>query len=167
MSHDESESESETETESDEQTEGSADPSQRFREEDVPEDEQEEIEEERERRLDPDNRPEGATVDNTDGMPEVVQKFDEEHPSDAAGTSDPAQAFRDMEVSEEEQQEMAEERERRLDPDNRPEGAEVDNTGRTFKDGEFVDDGDDASQDDASQNDDGQDDDGQDDDGED
>ncbi len=160
MSHDEpgseSETETETETESDEQTEGSADPSQRFREEDVPEDEQEEIEEERERRLDPDNRPEGATVDNTDGMPEVVQEFDEEHPTDAAGTSDPAQAFRDMEVSEEEQQEMAEERERRLDPDNRPEGAEVDNTGRTFKDGKFVDDGDDG--DDGNDGDDGDDD---------
>jgi len=132
---------SEQDAETDEQSAGSADPSQRFREEDVPEDEQQEIEEERERRLDPDNRPEGAAVDNTDGMPEVVKEFDEEHPPDAAGTSDPAEKFREMEVSEEEQREMAEERERRLDPDNRPESAEVDNTGRTFKDGEFVDDG--------------------------
>ena len=44
-----------------------------------------------------------------------------------------------MEVTEEEQHEIAEERERRLDPDNRPEGAEVDNTERTFEDGEFKD----------------------------
>lgn len=55
------------------------------------------------------------------------------------GTSDPGKAFREMEVSEEERREIAEERERRLDPDNRPPGAEVDNTDRTFEDGEFKD----------------------------
>ncbi len=142
MSNDQADSE-----ETDEQSAGSADPSQRFREEDVPEDEQQEIEEERERRLAEENRPEGATVDNTDGMPDVVKEFDEENPPDAAGTSDPAEKFREMEISEEEKKEMEEERERRLDPENRPDGAEVDNTGRQFEDGEFVDepeDGDDA-----------------------
>lgn len=105
------------------------------------EDDREEIEEERERRLDEDNRPDGAIVDNTDGMPDVVKEFDEENPPDTAGTSDPAEKFREVEVSEEEQREIEEERERRLDPDNRPDNAEVDNTGRRFEDGEFVDDG--------------------------
>ena len=118
---------------------GSSDPSQRFRENPPDESEQQEIEEERERRLAEENRPEGATVDNTDGMPDVVKEFDEEHPPDAAGTSDPAEKFREMEISEEEKKEMEEERERRLDPENRPDGAEVDNTGRRFEDGEFVD----------------------------
>jgi hypothetical protein len=55
------------------------------------------------------------------------------------GTSDPGAKFREMEVSEEEQREIAEERERRLDPANRPPNAEVDNTDRTFQDGHFVD----------------------------
>src|SRR3954447_3401924 len=36
------------------------------------------------------------------------------------------------EPDEDTKQEMEEERERRLDPDNRPDGAEVDNTDRTF-----------------------------------
>jgi hypothetical protein len=56
-----------------------------------------------------------------------------------AGTADPGKRFREMEVSEEEQREIAEERERRLDPANRPENAEIDNTHRTFEDGEFKD----------------------------
>lgn len=55
------------------------------------------------------------------------------------GTADPGRKFREMEVSEDEKREIAEERERRLDPANRPEGAEVDNTDRTFEDGEFKD----------------------------
>lgn len=55
------------------------------------------------------------------------------------GTADPGKKFREMEVSEEEQREIEEERQRRLDPANRPEGAEVDNTDRTFEDGEFKD----------------------------
>jgi hypothetical protein len=38
----------------------------------------------------------------------------------------------DKEPDEETKQEMEEERERRLDPDNRPDGAEVDNTDREF-----------------------------------
>ncbi|MET0838781.1 MAG: hypothetical protein ABWY19_08380 [Marmoricola sp.] len=38
----------------------------------------------------------------------------------------------DKEPDDETKQEMEEERERRLDPDNRPDGAEVDNTDRTF-----------------------------------
>jgi hypothetical protein len=38
----------------------------------------------------------------------------------------------DKEPDEQTKQEMAEERERRLDPENRPDGSEVDNTERTF-----------------------------------
>ncbi len=45
----------------------------------------------------------------------------------------------DEKPPEDEIQEIEEERERRLDPDNRPENAQVDNTQRTFEDGEFKD----------------------------
>ena len=45
------------------------------------------------------------------------------------------------EPDDETKQDMEEERDRRLDPDNRPDGAEVDNTGRTFdhEHGQFTD----------------------------
>lgn len=49
-----------------------------------------------------------------------------------AGTADPSKKFREMDVSEEEKAEIENTREQRLDPENRPEGAEVDNTDRTF-----------------------------------
>jgi hypothetical protein len=47
----------------------------------------------------------------------------------------------DAEPDEETKQDMEEEREHRLDPDNRPDGAEVDNTERTFdhERGQFTD----------------------------
>ena len=64
---------------------------------------------------------------------------DDQHEEGRAGSADPGKRFREMEVSEEEKREMAEERERRLDPANRPENSEVDNTHRTFEDGEFQD----------------------------
>ena len=64
---------------------------------------------------------------------------DEEQLEGQVGTADPSKRFREMEVSEEEEREIAEERERRLDPANRPENSEVDNTHRTFEDGEFKD----------------------------
>ncbi len=49
-------------------------------------------------------------------------------------------------VSESEAQEIAAEREERLDPENRPHHAEVDNTQRDFdeENGEFLDDGDES-----------------------
>ena len=96
-------------------------------------DEISEIEEERARRLDPDNRPDNAEVDNTDAELPTVEEFArreaEEQDGEAQGTADPSERFREMEVSEEEQAEMDEERRRRLDPDNRPDNAEIDNTG--------------------------------------
>ncbi len=55
------------------------------------------------------------------------------------GTADPTRKLREMEVSEEEQREIEAERKRRLDPAIRPENSEVDNTDRTFEDGEFKD----------------------------
>ena len=57
-----------------------------------------------------------------------------------AGTQ-PAGIEPDKEPDEETKQEMEEEREQRLDPDNRPDGAEVDNTERTFdvERGQFTD----------------------------
>ena len=61
---------------------------------------------------------------------------------EAAGTSDPSKKFREQPPpSDEEIAQLDEERERRLDPDNRPENAEVDNTDREFdmEKGEFVD----------------------------
>ena len=50
----------------------------------------------------------------------------------SAGSADPSKTFRENPPDEQEQREIDEERERRLDPENRPEGSEVDNTGRTF-----------------------------------
>lgn len=111
------------------------DPRKHFREIEVTEDEQRRIEEERKQRLDPANRPENSEVDNTDVDFEIPEEFDQEGP---AG-SDPRKRFREMEVSEEEQREIEEERKRRLDPANRPENAEVDNTHRITEDGKFVD----------------------------
>ena len=49
-----------------------------------------------------------------------------------AGSADPSKAFRENPPDEGEIQEIEEERERRLQPENRPDGSEVDNTGRTF-----------------------------------
>ena len=71
----------------------------------------------------------------------TLEAWEAEHGDDGStgGTSDPSRTFAEMEVSEEERAEIAAERERRLDPANRPEGAEVDNTGRTVVDGRFVD----------------------------
>jgi hypothetical protein len=115
---------------------GTADPTRAF-EEKPPEDEIEDIDAERERRLDPDNRPEGAEVDNTGETLPTVEEFkdlnaDDEEVEGAAGTSDPSKAFKDNPPSEEEVKEIEAERERRLDPANRPEGAEVDNTGENL-----------------------------------
>ncbi|MCW2794214.1 MAG: hypothetical protein JWO76_3312 [Nocardioides sp.] len=97
------------------------------------------MEEERERRLDPDNRPEGAEVDNTGETLPTVEEFKERNAGDdevegAAGSSDPSKAFKENPPSEEEVEEIEAERKRRLDPDNRPEGAEVDNTGENLPD---------------------------------
>lgn len=102
--------------------------------------EEEAIAEERQRRLHPDNRPEGSEVDNThETLPTLDAWEAERDKGESLGTSDPSKAFREMDVSEEERAAIAAERERRLDPANRPEGAEVDNTGRKVVDGRFVD----------------------------
>ena len=101
-------------------------------------DEVAEIEEERQRRLDPDNRPDNAEVDNTDAELPTVREFDrraaEESEGEERGTSDPSAKFRELEIPEEEVAEIEEERQRRLDPDNRPDNAEVDNTGDNMPD---------------------------------
>jgi hypothetical protein len=103
--------------------------------------EQEAIDEERRRRLDPANRPDGSEVDNTNATLPTLEAWEAEQDSDdVIGTSDPSKVFRETEVSDEERAAIAEERERRLDPANRPEGAEVDNTDRKVVDGRFVDD---------------------------
>lgn len=92
-----------------------------------------EIEEERERRLDPDNRPANTEIDNSDAELPTVEEFArreaEESDGEDAGTADPSEKFRQIEVSDEERREIEEERERRLDPDNRPPNTEIDNTG--------------------------------------
>ena len=101
-------------------------------------DEVAEIEAERQRRLDPDNRPHNAEVDNTDAELPTVEEFDrraaEESEGQEQGTSDPSARFRELEIPEEEVAEIEEERRRRLDPDNRPDKAEVDNTGDNMPD---------------------------------
>ncbi len=97
-----------------------------------------EIEEERKRRLDPENRPENAEVDNTDAELPTVEEFNsrdaEDRSEEGQGTADPAQKFRDIQPSEEEIAQIEEERKRRLAPENRPENAEVDNTGDKMPD---------------------------------
>ncbi|MGA8847263.1 MAG: hypothetical protein WB471_11675 [Nocardioides sp.] len=98
------------------------------------------IEAERRRRLHPDNRPEGSEVDNTHATLPTLDAWEaESNQGERLGSSDPSKVFRDTEVTEEERASIAAERERRLDPANRPEGAEVDNTGRKVVDGRFVD----------------------------
>jgi len=96
-----------------------------------------EIEDERHRRLDPDNRPDNAEIDNTGAELPTVEEFarrEREEQGDGGGTADPGERFRELEVSEEERAEIEEERRRRLDPDNRPDNAEVDNTGDAMPD---------------------------------
>lgn len=61
---------------------------------------------------------------------ETEPVFDSEE--GVAGTADPSKRFREMEVSEEERAEIERTREMRLDPENRPENSEVDNTKRDF-----------------------------------
>ena len=108
--------------------------------EETPPDEQvREIEEERERRLADENRPENAEIDNSDAELPTVKEFEELNADDdnaegAAGTADPTEKFREDKPSEEEIREIEEERERRLAPENRPENAEVDNTGDNMPD---------------------------------
>ena len=117
---------------------GTADPTKAFA--DAPaEDEIAEIDAERERRLATENRPEGAEVDNTGETLPTVEKFDELNAGDAgvegaAGTSDPSKAFKENPPSADEVREIEAERERRLATENRPEGAEVDNTGENLPD---------------------------------
>jgi hypothetical protein len=97
-----------------------------------------EIEAERERRLAPENRPENAEVDNTGKTLPTVEEFerlDEDGEQEgSAGSADPSQVFRENRPSEEEVREIEAERERRLAPENRPENAEVDNTGENLPD---------------------------------
>jgi hypothetical protein len=104
----------------------------------LPQSEVDEIEAERERRLAPDNRPENAEVDNTGATLPTVEEFEElnrgEEQEGSAGSSDPGEAFRRIHPSDDEVQEIEAERERRLAPDNRPENAEVDNTGENMPD---------------------------------
>jgi hypothetical protein len=103
------------------------------------EEEHPDVEAERERRLDPDNRPDNAEVDNSDAELPTVEEFarreaEDDQGDDDGGSADPSERFRELEVSEEERAEIEAERERRLDPDNRPDNAEVDNTGDAMPD---------------------------------
>ena len=103
-----------------------------------PQSEIEEIEAERERRLAPENRPENSEIDNSDKELPTVKEFEELNSGDeqegSAGSADPSEVFRKMKPSEDEIAEIEEERERRLAPENRPENAEVDNTGDNMPD---------------------------------
>jgi hypothetical protein len=100
---------------------------------------QAEIEAERARRLDPDNRPAHAEVDNSEADLPTVEEFarreaEEAEGDDDGGSADPGERFREIEVSDEERREIEAERARRLDPDNRPANAEIDNTGDAMPD---------------------------------
>ena len=120
------------ETEQDESSAGSSDPSVAFQDK-PPADEVEEIEAERKRRLAAENRPDNAEVDNTgDNMPDIAR---EDHSGEGAeGTADPSRTFRENPPSEDEVEEIEAERKRRLAPENRPDNAEVDNTGDNMPD---------------------------------
>ena len=97
------------------------------------EDEIAEIEAERKRRLAPENRPDNAEVDNSGETLPTVEEFarlnEGEDQEGTAGRADPSEVFRENPPSDEEVAEIEEERKRRLAPENRPDNAEVDNTG--------------------------------------
>jgi hypothetical protein len=113
-----------------------SDPSKAFRENPPEDGEVKEIEEERERRLAPENRPDGAEIDNTgDKMPEIARSDpDDESAEGQAGHADPGEVFRENPPDDDEVKEIEEERERRLAAENRPDGAEIDNTGENMPD---------------------------------
>ncbi len=119
---------------------------------DQPTESPDEIAAERERRLAPENRPDNVEVDNSDATLPTVEEFARRNAGDeqegSAGSSDPSEAFRENPPSDKEVEEIRAERERRLDPANRSDNVEVDNTGRTFdaEKGEFVDEGRPSSQ---------------------
>lgn len=78
-------------------------------------------------------------VDNTDAELPTVEAWKEEHAADedvegSSGSADPTRRFREEVPSAEEVAEIEAERERRLAPENRPENAEVDNTGENKPD---------------------------------
>ena len=74
-------------------------------------------------------------VDNTgDKMPDIARSDPDESAEGQAGHADPGEVFRENPPDDEEVKEIEEERERRLDPENRPDGAEVDNTGENMPD---------------------------------
>lgn len=98
-----------------------------------------EIDAERVRRLDPANRPAMSEVDNSGVVMPTVAAWTALHAGEAPPTADPGATFRDNPPTDDERAAHAAERIRRLDPANRPPGCEVDNTGRTFRDGRFVD----------------------------
>ena len=68
---------------------------------------------------------------------------EDDDPDDAQEGAEGAKKAMTEEPPEDEVKEIEEERERRLDPENRPNNAEVDNTQRDFdfEEGEFTDDG--------------------------
>lgn len=95
------------------------------------EQEQQEIEAERQRRLSRENRPDNAEVDNTGTTLPTVEAFREQNTGGegVAGTADPSRFFREHPPTDDEVAEIEAERQRRLAPENRPDNAEVDNTG--------------------------------------
>jgi len=79
----------------------------------------------------------GTEVDNTDAELPTVEEWHEKYADqdpESGGSADPTKRFREQKPSEEEIAEIEAERERRLDPDNRPDNAEVDNTGDNMPD---------------------------------
>lgn len=140
--------------------------------EEMSQEEIDEIEAERKRRLDPDNRPEMAEVDNTHlefdfERGELVDREElfrrkaessREESSSAGSGQEGANEKRSSdsglpdldEMSQEEIDQIEAERERRLDPENRPDMAEVDNTDKEFdfERGELVDSKNDTPRDD-------------------
>ena len=94
----------------------------------------------------PDERPEESPDDSADETSDDSADETSDETSDSGDSDDSArltkeQAMGQEDVPEDKQQAIEEEREKRLDPDNRPENAEVDNSDRDFdvKSGQFTD----------------------------
>ena len=90
----------------------------------------------------PDESPEESTDESTDdSADETSDETSDSGDSDDSPRLTKEQAMGQEDVPEDKQQAIEEEREKRLDPDNRPENAEVDNSDRDFdvKSGQFTD----------------------------
>ncbi len=89
----------------------------------------------------PETEPDNSTDEGTDEGTDETSDAGDSDDSDGTARLTKEQAMGQEDVPEDKQQAIEEEREKRLDPDNRPENAEVDNSERDFdvESGQFTD----------------------------